>query len=265
MGRDLLGKPLRDLRRSLLGWSAGLGLMTAITASFYPSIRDNEALDAYLESLPEAARGFLGGAGDITSVAGFFQTELFNFLPLILAVFTVGKAAALTVGEEREGTMDLVLAQPVRRWRVFVDRFVALGLAVLAISSVIALVLGLAGVPLDLTSREIAGLVVWPFLAGLLALSFGAVTVAVAGFAQRKGPAIVAGAALAVASFLYDGLAPLSGALSDLRAVSPYRWYAASNPVSGELDVLGIVGLALLTVALVAVGTWAFERKDVGV
>lgn len=264
MGRDLLAKTVRDVRGAMLGWTLGLGLYGALVTASFPSIRDNEAVEAYLETLPEAMLAFFGGA-NLTTPAGFFRAELFSYLPALLAVFTVGKAIQLTLGEEREGTMDLVLAQPIPRWRVPVDRFAGLGLVTGGIVTGLAAVLGVAGALVGLGPREILGLAAWCYLAGLLSLVFSAAALAVAGFAHRtRGPLVVA-AGLAGGGFLLDGLARLVDALEAVRWANPYRWYGLSDPVAGPVSVWGLAGLVVCLVVLVAVGALGYRRKDIGV
>jgi hypothetical protein len=61
----------------------------------------------------------------------------FAFMPLILSVFAVLAGGGLLVADEEKGTLDLVLAHPVRRTSLFIGRvaaFVVATLAVLAIA-----------------------------------------------------------------------------------------------------------------------------------
>lgn len=264
MGRDLVARTLRDLRGSVLGWTLGLSSYAALVTAAFPSIRDNEAVEAYLDTLPEAMLAFFGGA-DLTSPAGFYQAELFSYLPALLAVFTVGKAIHLTVGEEREGTLDLVLAQPVARWRVVVGRFVALTGATALVVTGLAATLAFAGALVDLSVRERVGLAAWSYLAGLLSLVFGAAAIAVAGFVHRPRGPLVAGASLAAGSFLVDGLGRIVDRLDPVRGINPYHWYGLTNPVAGTVSWLGLAGLVLLTLGLVALGAWGYQGKDIGV
>lgn len=264
MGLDLLAETVRDLRGSVLGWVLGLGAYGGLVTASFPSVRDNEAVEAYLETLPEAMLAFFGGA-DLTTAAGFFRAELFSYLPALLAVFTVGKAIQLTVGEEQAGTMDLVLAQPVPRWRVVVERFAGLALATGLVVTGLTFVLALSGALVGLGLGEILGLAAWCYLAGLASLVFGSAALAAAGFAhQSRGP-LVAGSLLAAGGFLVDGLGRLVETLDRLGQANPYRWYGLTNPVAGEVSIAGLAGLVLLLASFVALAAWGYERKDISV
>ena len=58
----------------------------------------------------------MGGEIDFASGAGFLHSRFFAFLgPLLLMVFTITFASRTLAGEEKEGTLELVLATPVPR------------------------------------------------------------------------------------------------------------------------------------------------------
>lgn len=264
MGRDVARWALEDLKGSILAWTLGLAAYAALLTASFPSIRGNEAVQDYLETLPEAMLAFFGTA-DITSAAGFYRAELFSYLPVLLAVFTVSKALALTIDEERAGTMDVVLAQPIPRWRVFVGRFVALAGATFAVLAGLAATLALGGLIVSLSPREVLGLAAWSLLAGLPALVFGATALAATGFAHRRRIPLALGTVAAAGSFLLNGLAPLVDALSTVQDANPYRWYALADPIAGEVPIAGTLGLVVLVLALVAVGAVGFQRRDIDV
>lgn len=265
MGRDLFSHQLTRLRGSVLGWGLGLGALAALVAGIYPSIAGNEELQAYWESLPEAARALSGGAQALTSVSGYFESQLFAFLPLVLAIFTVGKAAQMIAGEEADGTMDIVLAQPVERWRLVTARFAALAGATGVIVTAVALPLVALGPLVGLTLAEIAGLALWGYLSALLALVFGAATLTASAIAHRKRTAVLVGTVVTVGAYVLDAMAPLSEALDGVDVLSPYHWYALSDPVTGPIDLVGLAVLVVLVGVLVAGAVIGFQRKDVGV
>ncbi len=265
MGRDVFSHQLTQLRGTILGWGLGLAALAAMVAGIYPSIAGNAELDAYWETLPEAVRALSGGAGALTSVSGYFESQLFAFLPLVLAIVTVGKAAQMIAGEEADGTMDIVLAQPIERWRLVTGRFAALAAATGAIVTAVALPIAVLGPVVGLSVREITGLALWCYLSGLMALVFGAATLTVSAIAHKKRTAVLAGTVVTVASYMLDALEPLSEALAGTDVASPYHWYALSDPVTGPIHLGGLAVLALVIAVLVGAAVAGFQRKDVGV
>ncbi len=129
MLRNVFSKSLRDLRRSFLWWTLGLAGYVALIASVYPTIRDNRDLDRLVESYPEALKAFIafGGQFDITSAAGYLGSELFSFMmPALFLVASVGHGAGTLGGEEERGTLDLLLATPLSRRRIALEKLAAM-------------------------------------------------------------------------------------------------------------------------------------------
>ena len=103
--------------------------MAALMVAVYPSVRDNPALNKMVESYPEAlkASSAFGGNVDYASGAGYLSSELFSFMvPLLLLVAAIGAGARATAGEEERGTLDLLLANPISRRRLVLEKLAAL-------------------------------------------------------------------------------------------------------------------------------------------
>ena len=123
----ITAKTLRDQRRALIGWSIGVAALVLLYASFYPSIKANAAqLDKYFESLPEALRNAIG-TGTISSPVGYLRSEIFSTMgPLLLLILAIGAGARAIAGEEERKTLDLLLANPVTRRTVVMQKFWAM-------------------------------------------------------------------------------------------------------------------------------------------
>ena len=129
MLRNVFLKSLRDLGRAFFWWSLGLVGLVALMVSVYPSVRDNEALNKLVNDYPAALKGFVafGGEIDYVSAAGYLGSELFSLMvPLLLLVAAIGAGARAIAGEEERGTLDLLLAHPMSRRRVALEKLAAL-------------------------------------------------------------------------------------------------------------------------------------------
>ncbi len=129
MLRNAFLKTLRDARRAIAWWSLGLVAMTALMVAVYPSVRDNPELNKMVDDYPDAFKAFfgLGENVDYTSAVGYLNSELFSFMvPLLLLIAAIGAGARATAGEEERGTLDLLLANPISRRRLVLDKLAAL-------------------------------------------------------------------------------------------------------------------------------------------
>lgn len=257
---------LADRRRSTAWWALGVTMMTALLASSYLSVRDTgDVFDDYVASLPESFREAFGLTGaSITSPEGFLVSQLYsNLYPVTLLVLALGMAAWSIAGSEREGTLELVLANPVPRWRVAVERFVGLALVTALVTAVSTLAIALLGPSLGLGDGVpwwgvwSAGLQTFAFVLCLAALAF-----AVGAATGNKGAAIAAGSGAAILGFLVNALAPLADVVEGLRAFSPWYWLLRDNPVVTGPGWLSFGLPMLLSGTFVALGVLLLERRD---
>jgi ABC-2 type transport system permease protein len=142
MLRNVLTKSLWDKRRSMGWWIAGMVAMTAWLVAMYPVIRDSEAMQSFLDDFPPELMAMFGIDPDIyLTGAGYLQAQLFSFIaPIILIAFAVGFGAAATAGEEKSGTMDILLSLPVSRRSIILQKSTAMVLMAGAIAFAIAAV-----------------------------------------------------------------------------------------------------------------------------
>jgi ABC-2 type transport system permease protein len=264
MLHSVLLKSLRDVRRAFVWWSVGLAGLVALMVSVYPSVRDNTSLNKLVNDYPEALKGFVafGGEIDYVSPAGYLGSELFSLMvPLLLLIAAIGAGARAIAGEEERGTLDLLLANPISRRRVALEKLAALVAEIVALGLVLftALEIGSRAVALDVSTWHLAAATA---SAVLLALSYGALAFLIGAATGRRGKATGITAALAVAAYVLNGLAPLVGAIEPLQKASPFYYYAASDPLreglaAGHVGVL--IGIFVVVAVLVPL---AFDRRD---
>lgn len=239
-----------EQRVGLITWVVGTALMgfafTALTKSVVSLIKGLPAMRPYLLLIG-------GGLGQAT--IGYFW---FGALLLAMSVYAVTQVARWAA-EDADGRLEMALAAPVHRFRIVLERLAALalmsGLIVAAGSAATAGAAAAQHIPLATAALANAS-----WLLVVFALTFGAVGAALTGFAPR--PAVVALAALAVASYFVRELAPLFAWPSWVEHVSVFSLY-------GTPLATGVYwGGAITMLAIVAVGTGAalatMHRREVG-
>lgn len=262
----IAGQLLRERRRSLLAWIVGVAILMVLMGAVYPSVRDSgDVFEDYLEQLPDAFVEAFGLAGaSISSPEGYLVSQLYsNMYVIILLVLGLGWAAWSIAGSEAEGTLEMLLTNPVRRVAVALGRVLGIAVALFVVNAVGHVVL--AGYAPVVGLDE--GLPWWAFgAAAASSFAFVAVhvslTFAVGAATGRKGLAIGLGAGLALVGFLVNALAGVAAAFETARDFSPWYWLLKGNPlttVPGALSLWLPLGLSVL---LVALGTWVFSRRD---
>jgi len=264
MLRSVFLKTLSDTRRALLWWSLGLVGMVALMIAVYPTVRDNPDLNKMVKEYPEALKAFIAFGGDVDYVsgAGYLGSELFAFMvPLLLLIAAISAGARAIAGEEERGTLDLMLANPISRRRLLVEKFVALAseVAILTLVLWLSLLVGVEAVGMNVSAVHLAAAT---GSAALLALAFGAIALLLSAATGHRALAVGVSAAGAVAAYLVNSLAALVEFLEPAEKASPFYHYVASDPLRHGLALDHVSFLAALALAAAMMAVLAFDRRD---
>jgi ABC-2 type transport system permease protein len=267
MLHDPFLKSLRDQVRGLLVWVVGIAFYVALLMSVYPSVRDSAGqLQGYVDNLPEAFRtAFLGSGGDFFSPAGFINTELFSWLgPIVFIGFAVAAATRALAAEEEGGTLSLLLAHPLSRRRLVLQKFAAMlvAIAVLAVGFWLSLVVATTLAGMDVGAGALGQALL---LFALLGLAVGSVTLAVGAGTGRKAAGIAAGVGVGVVMYLVNTLGQINETLEPFRVLSLFHYTGGTTPLGRGLGVVDVIVLVGTTLVFLAVTLILFERRDIRV
>lgn len=267
MLRNVFLKTLRDQYRSLLFWSIGLIAMAVIMVLFYPSITGMESISLYLEELPEGfMEMFTGGEYiDYTTPEGYFSTELFSFMvPLLFLMYTIGFGTGAIAGEEEKGTLDFLLANPVARWRVVVEKFGVMTLCIVILGFFFwaGLAVCVRAIDVDISLVKLAEITV---VAIVLSLVFGSFSLLLGCLKGNRGMSLGISGGLAVLTYLLSTLGSIVEELRDYRFLSPFYHYMEPNVLKNGIDPEHLLVLVGLVVIFFVVSIPAFMRRDIAV
>ncbi|NDL56790.1 ABC transporter permease subunit [Phytoactinopolyspora mesophila] len=260
----ILGQMLRERRRGTLFWSLAVAALAAITAASYPAVKDAGAgFDEFMESLPEGVTQMMGAADGITTPAGYLNSQFFsNIFPILLLVFSIGVASWSIAGAEREGTLEALLANPVHRWRVALERFAGTGILLALLTFVGTAVLVALRSPFELDDLGVGNLAATGVATFLMALLFASVTFAAGAATGSKAAAIAAGAGLATITYVIFGLSGFVDLFGSISWMSPWDWFLQPSPLTEGWTLQAIGAPFLVIVPVIAVGVVAFTRRD---
>ncbi len=252
-------RAMKDQRWMVLGFGLGSALMAALILGIYPSY--SEALEDF--EIPPAMQAFIGDV-DIASASGFITAEFFSWIPILLVVYAIIQGTGALAGEESNGTLDLLLAQPISRGRLFLEKAASIIVGTFAI---IVLILpgwlipyGSVDIDVSLGRLIVATIAMVPLMLAFAALALLAATVV-----STRRDAASAMTVLAVVSFFVNTLGQASDVLDVLRPASLFYYFHSDQVVTNGVDVAGAA--VLLGTAIVATGLAAlmFQRRDIGV
>lgn len=260
---SILTKSLWDQRRGLLWWFLGIAALGIITVALYPSVGAAPEMELLFEDLPPVAEVFVGEIVDITSPEGYLNSQLYAMVvPLLFMIYTIAQGSGAIAGEERTGTMDILLANPVPRWRIVVEKFgtMLLGGFVLAFSTWLSIVVGAVLVDMEISLLRLAEATIGALL---LAYAFGALALLLGCATGQRGISIGVSAGIGVAAYLLNGFALIIDWLEPYRFLSPFYYYLANDPLYNGLDPWHTLVLIALTLIQLAAAVYAFQGRDV--
>ncbi|MEW6745518.1 MAG: ABC transporter permease subunit [Planctomycetota bacterium] len=267
MNRNLL---LFTLRRSLTGTvltGAALMVFEFLLVLFYTEARPDQNLEHLVDLIPPAFRTFLGAEYlGLFSVRGFLA---FGFVHPVVLLLLGASAVALgsrcVAGGIGDHTVDLLLAQPLRRHEILFSQ-VGVGLF-----PALVLPLGMwAGQQLGVAAWSLPGEVsAAPFLlaavnAAALYLALLGIAVVCSAVTSRRGHAVSCAVGVLASALFLRLAAQIWHAFELPGKLSPFTYYIPSKVVLEERLPAGDVTALLVTLlALLGASTLAFAHRDI--
>ncbi len=264
MLRNVFTKWLWDARRSVFGWTLTIVLVGGGYAAFWPTINDPDIQELF-ESYPQALREF-HKFEDISTAAGYLTASVYGLIvAVLLVVYAVSAGTRTIAGDEEAGTLDLIVAHPVSRTRLALQRFASFLVSVVIIAAVFWLGILALIVPAQLEDISIGRFAAMHVHLVLFATFFGAVTYAVGAATARTALAIGIGSGVGVLGYVANGIIPQVEGLEWVENLSPFHWLTGGDPLRNGLQVGDSLLMLGLIVVLVAAGSWAFSRRDIAI
>jgi ABC-2 type transport system permease protein len=234
-------------------------LIGIVMGPFYLSIDD--ALRDFMDQVPEAVLAMVGYA-DMGTPEGWYQTENFSLtIPIALIVVTAVMGSRAMAGEEADRTMGLLVANPVSRRRIVLEKTAAMVVAtsLLGLLVFVGTMLGSLVANLDMNAVNVAATSV---LAVLVALVFGGLALAIGGATGRRTVAIAATSGAALGLYIVNAFFPLNDSLAWLAKWTPFYYYLSADPLNTGMPWGHAALLAGLFGLLVAAAVVLFTRRD---
>ncbi len=257
-------RTIHERRRSLTMWAVGMFTLALVMTGLYPTIRGNPQLAKLHDTYPEALRS-LFGITDLTTGIGYLRAEVFSLVaPLLLIVLAVLWGGDLIAGEEDRGTVDILMANPISRSRVLLEKWAALvvGVVIAAGGLAIGLVIGILTTGMHL---GMAGLSAALLATALLSIVFGTVSLTVGAATGNRALARGSAVALAVIAYLISALADMVDWLKEIRPLSPWYHALGVDPLASGFSLVHFAVLIGVTGAVGLLGVVAFDRRDLAV
>lgn len=233
-----------------------MGLLVGPIYNFIP-----EGFLEFTEIFPEALLAAFG-SGDLGTPEGWYQIETFGLMaPIVLMIVTITVGARSLAGEEEQRTMGLLLANPIKRSRIVIEKLWAMIISAFVVGFATFLGVWFGSLLGDL-GIKVGNIAATCLLVTLLGLVIGALALTLSAATGKIRVAVFGSIGAAIVFYLTSSFLPLSDNTAGYAKLSPYYYYLGSDPLFNGMD-WGHGGiLAGFTLILVFLSILLFQRRD---
>ena len=251
--------------KSIAVWSICMIALALVFTAIYDSFK-GEFTDM-LDNAPKLMEAMLGPfpTDSIISPEIWLGIELYGLLfPIIFAAIAISAGASAVGLEEDSGTIELVLASPISRERIILEKSLAI-LAQLAIISAclwLGIAMGSFLFPFDVSLSNVLSATITGCIFGL---TISYVTLAIQALNGKKGFALAIGSCFVGISYIFYVLSGLSANLDSLKYVSIFSYYDGPGVLVNGLNATSLIVMVGLSAVCFIAALYAFNRRDIGV
>lgn len=259
-------RAIKDRRVMLLIYILSSVLLLWMYVAFFPAFKDQSAsMDQMLKTMPESLlKAFNFDIKSFSTIEGFLSTEQFSLMwPIFLILMLVGFAGASLAGEIENGTIELLLSQPISRLKLFLGRYFAgfLMLILFIIFSIYAAIPLIEAYNISFKTESFTTMAILGFMFGLsifsLAMFFSSIF-------SDKGKVFFLSGLVIVVMYILNIVSGIKESLSDLKYFSIFYYFNPGQAlIHQQIDhwAYGVfLGSALV---LTILGLIIFTRRDI--
>lgn len=256
-------KTLRDKRWFMLGWFIGFAFLAMLLVVFYPSMRQEGAMDQLMTTMPEALKGMMGNLADLTRFDTYLASQLFDIRASLLAgVMAIVLALGLSANEEEKGQMRTLLALPIGRTSLLLQKWLAMAVILFVTLSGIAItVLALqatvdANIGIDVLMRLF-------FMTWLVMLAIATVTFAMAMATGKRAFAMLVGIVVMAGSFIVSTFGMSVDWLANGEWLSLFHYFPAAEVARSGIELKNVAVLSGIILVMLIAAYLLFRKRDV--
>lgn len=265
MNWNLFRKTVSDRWRGTSVYAGAIAAYVLLLAAVFPTFSKISGIKNFIDKYPKGLIKFFGVQRfDISSFNNYLTLEFLAVIwVVIMAAFIIAFARNMVAGELSDGTLELLLAQPIERWKVLTSEGLALlgGIICLVVVTVVSIfAFGVAfGVKLSYSGYA----AFLPLAVALFAAIAGYSVLLSAALSDPRQVAMGA-AGLTLVFYLVHFAGTYSKVFEKIDWFGIFHYYNPQKVLdSGSVPVRDI----LLLLAFAAVGfttaLWVFQRRDI--
>jgi len=265
MNLNLIRKTVSDRWRGISVYAGGLAAYVLFLCALYPTFRKALAVKQFFaKNYPQALLKFFGVKSfDVSSFNNYIVLELLTIIwVVIVGAFVIGFARYMIAGEVEEGTLEFLLSQPIKRWKVLTSEgSVLAGIAGLVVTTVLSVFIFGKAFGFRVSY---AGFLAFAPLGFALFIAMAGYSIFFSALFREARRALMASAAVIFGFYLLHFAAGYSRVVDKIDYLGIFHYYDPLGVLnSGGVPVRDVLVLLAFGIALFCIALWIFQRKDI--
>jgi len=250
--------------KNILIWSVSMFILALVFTGLYDSFK-GEITDM-IGNAPKLMEAMIGPISeDAVTPEIWLGIELYGLLfPILLAVIAVSAGASAIGTEEESGTIELILASPISRGRVVLEKSLGIMIQLGIVSGFlwVGIATGSLLFPFDvsLTNVFFATAKGWIF-----GMTVAYITMSIQSLKGRKGLALGVGSGFVGLSYVIMVISGLLNGLNSLKYTSLFNYYDGRSVLINGLNETSFAVMLGLSGLFLVVSLYGFYNRDVGI
>ena len=251
----------RRLLRSTLVLGGAYALLMLFILSVFPSMAEEAELIE--EAFPEAMHG-LFGFEELHTLEGFIGSYVFSMMWVVfIGLYVAYVAGGMIAGDIRERRMDLLLANPVSRESVVLQKFASLWVPITLLIVIQFVMLYGGSIILDETLDPVV-LILLHLLSVPYLLVCGAIGLILSVVLDRTETAQAGALGIVFLLWLFEGLSEYNPDYEWMGEIAPSRHFDSAEILIHEEYAWVDAGILLVVASvLIGIALFLFVRRDI--
>lgn len=233
---------------------------TMMIVLLYPTFRDS--FGQALQNVPDSIKPILGEAADYQRINGFLELQVFMQMIFLTFIYGIILFTGLIAGEENDGTLQTLMAQPVTRSRIYLEKLFAGAVMTWIVSLGMFFATWISAVMIS-EHIDVWRILQATFAQWLVSLVFALFGYALGASIGRRGGAGAFAGIYAFVSYLVFTLEPTVKFLKIPSYFSPFKYFTNPRVLDNGLQLNNVVIVLLSCVVLTVFGLVVFNKRDV--
>jgi ABC-2 type transport system permease protein len=238
-------------------------MYVAMFPSFYNEREKfSELVDAYPEGLMEVFN--IDATALLNSLEGFIAAEHFSLIwPIILIILALTYASSSIAGEIDKGTIELLLAQPISRLKIFLAKYFS-GLVII---TVFILLSNFSVVPFALLHNvdfQLQNYLTVSIIGFLFVFAIYGICIMLSSISSSRGKPMAITGGILIIMYALNVFSALQESVEYLKYASFFYYYDfAAAAIHNQLDILNVAVFLTVGIITSVAAVIIFVKRDI--